>query len=108
MVSIGKHISAVTWQSAAFALWESFTAIAVSAGLITLFREKYNRQSPLIIAMSKSAFAVYVFHLPVIIAITLLAVSLALPPVIKFIVMTAVCVPVCFAAAHLIFTRIPL
>lgn len=98
----------VTWQSAAFSLWESFTAVAVSVGLITRFREKYNYQSPLVEAMSKSAFAVYVFHSPIIIAAALLVAPLALLPIMKSLLMCIICVPVCFAATHFAFLKIPL
>lgn len=90
----------LTWQSALFSLWESFTAVAMDLGLLMLFREKFSRQSSFIKAQSGSAFAVYVFHAPVIIAITLLFAPLAWPPFIKFLVMSAVCVPASFATGY--------
>ena len=33
----------LTWQSAAFSTWESFVAVAMSFGLIAVFREKFNQ-----------------------------------------------------------------
>jgi fucose 4-O-acetylase-like acetyltransferase len=103
-----SYSGGLTWQSAAFALWESFTAVAVSAGLITLFREKYNYQGRIIKAMSQSAFAVYMFHTPVIIAAAQLAKPLPLPPLAKFVLLSLICVPLCFALAHFVIRRIPL
>jgi glucan biosynthesis protein C len=38
----------LTWQSAAYSLWESFVAIAMSIGLVAVFKEKFNRQSTLV------------------------------------------------------------
>ena len=34
----------LTWESAGFSLWESFVAVAMSIGLIAVFREKLNHQ----------------------------------------------------------------
>jgi glucans biosynthesis protein C len=97
-----------TWQSATFSLWESFTCIAVSTGLLVLFREKFNRQGQLVKALSGSAFAVYVFHAPIIVAATLLFKSVPWLPGFKFAATVAVCLPVCFAVAHYVVMKIPL
>ncbi len=97
----------LTWQSAVFALWESFTAVAMDIGLIALFREKFNGQRKLAKELSGSAFAVYVFHTPIIIAAALLFAPIGWPPFFKFAAMSAICVPACFAAAFSL-RRIPL
>ena len=62
----------LTWQSAAYSLWESFVAVAISIGLIGVFREKFNHQSKFVKTLSDSAFAVYMFHPPIIVAVSLL------------------------------------
>lgn len=103
-----SHNGGMTWQSGAFALWESFTAVAVSSGLIAIFREKYNSQSHLIKTMSDNSFAVYVFHAPVIIGVAQLMHPLEWLPIIKFLLMCVICIPLCFASTHFIFKRIPL
>lgn len=97
----------LTWQSAAYALWESFTAVAMDVGLLVLFREKFNGQGRLVKALSGSAFAVYVFHTPIIVAITLLFRPVAWLPGFKFITMIAVCLPVCFGVGWLL-KKVPL
>lgn len=89
-----------TWQSAVFALWESFTAVAMCAGLLVLFREYFNTQNRLTKTLSSSAFAVYVFHTPVIVAITLLFLPVEWSPFVKFVVMIPICLPVCFAISY--------
>lgn len=96
-----------TFQGALFALWESFTAIAMDFGLLVLFREKYNNQSRFIKAQSDSSFAVYVFHTPIIVAAAILVQSVAIIPVVKFAVMTVICVPLCFALSYII-RKIPI
>lgn len=97
-----------SWQAAAYALWESFVAVAMVIGLITLFREKYNYQGKLVKVLSDNSFAVYVFHAPIIIAASQLIKPLTFLPIIKFIILCVICIPVCFAFTHLIIRRIPL
>ncbi len=96
------------WQSAAYALWESFVSVGMSVGIIALFKEKYNKQNKLVKALSDSSFAVYMFHAPIIITITLLFKPVLLPPLVKFIIMCIVSIPICFILSHFIFKRIPL
>ncbi len=96
-----------TWQSAGFAVWESLTAVLVSYGLLTLFREKFNTQAKLGTALSKSAFAVYMFHTPIIIAVSLLLRPLEIMPIFKFLLTGVICVPLCYVIGYFILIRIP-
>lgn len=98
----------LTWQSAAFSTWESFIAVAMSIGLIAVFREKFNRQSKLVKTLSDNSFAVYMFHPMIIIPVTLLLIPLALYPIAKWLLLCVICVPLCFAATHFVFRKIPL
>jgi surface polysaccharide O-acyltransferase-like enzyme len=98
----------LTWQSAAFSLWESFIAVSVSFGLIGVFREKFNRRSKFMKAMSDNSFAVYLFHPMIIIPVTILFSPLALYPIAKWLLLCLICIPLCFAATYFIFRRIPL
>ncbi len=47
------------------------------------------------------------FHPPIIVAVALLLASVALYPVVKRVVLCIICVPLCFAATHYVFRRIP-
>ncbi|MEN6342499.1 MAG: acyltransferase family protein [Methanospirillum sp.] len=97
-----------TWQSAAFSLWESFVAVAMGIGLVAVFGETFDRQSPLVRKLSDNAFAVYMFHPPIIVGVALLFGTVALYPVAKWLLLCLICVPLCFAATHFVFRRIPL
>ena len=101
-------LGGLTWQSAVYSLWESFIAVSVSLGLIAVFREKFNHQNKVANALSNNAFAVYMFHPMIIIPVTLLFSSLALYPIAKWLLLCIVSVPLCFAATHFVFRRIPL
>ncbi len=98
----------MTWQSAAYSVWESSVAVLMSFGLIAVFREKFNHQSKLVKTLSDNSFAVYMFHPMIIIPVTLLLSPVALYPVVKWLLLCIICIPLCFAATHFIFRKIPL
>ncbi len=98
----------LTWQSAGFSVWESFVAVAMSIGLIAVFREKFNRQGTLVKKLSDNSFAVYMFHPPIIVAVALLLSPVVLYPVATWLMLCVICVPLCFAATHFVFRKIPL
>ncbi len=95
------------WQSLAWCLWESFFCVGFNLGLLVLFRERWNHQGPFARFMSVNAFAVYVFHPPILIAITLSLRGLAVLPVQKFLLAVVLTVPVCFLASEYVFRRVP-
>ncbi|MGD0204038.1 MAG: acyltransferase family protein [Candidatus Bathyarchaeia archaeon] len=101
-------LGGLTWQSAAFSLWESAVAVLMSLGLIAVFREKFNRQSKLVKTLSDNSFAVYMFHPMIIIPVTILFAPLVLYPVAKWLLLCVICIPLCFAATYFVFRRIPL
>lgn len=95
------------WQSAALSIWESFTCVAMCLGLLTLFREKFNAQGPLAQFLSHNAFAVYVFHPPILIICARLMHGLAWEPLAKFAILTGLAAGMTFTLSALVFRRIP-
>ena len=98
----------VTWQSAAFSLWESFFCLGVCLGLTVWFREKFNQPGRLTQWLSDNCFAVYMFHAPVLISITLALQGWAAPKPAKFLAATVLAVVLTYAASSLVLRRIPL
>ncbi len=99
------------WQSAAIALWESFFCVGICLGLLVLFREKYNRQGRISKFLAANAFAVYVFHAPILVAASMLVQGIAIYPLLKMVIMVMIMVPACYGFAWLIrkipgFTKI--
>ena len=97
-----------TWQSAVICFWESFFCLGFCLGLTVLFREKFNRQGWFSKWMTDNCFAVYLFHTPLLIAVTLGLRGFAAPKPIKFLVATALGTACTFLASHFVFRRIPL
>jgi fucose 4-O-acetylase-like acetyltransferase len=96
------------WQSAAINLWESFTCVALSFGLLVLFRDKFPSQGPVARFLSANAFGVYVFHPPIVIICALVLYQLAWSPLVKFAILTAAAVTLTFALSGAVFRQIPL
>ncbi len=98
----------LNWQSALYAIWESFISVAMSIGMIGIFQEKYNKQPPLVKVLSDNSFCVYMFHSAIIISVSLLLLPLKLYPLVKFLAAAVIGLPLCFLASNYIFRRIPL
>ncbi|MEO7145346.1 MAG: acyltransferase, partial [Bryobacteraceae bacterium] len=99
---IGAFYEGRHWQSAAFSLWESVTCVAISFGLLVLYREKLNAQGKLGKFLSGNAFSVYVFHPPIVILGARMMQGLAWHPLLKFAVLTCFSIIVAFALSEIL------
>jgi glucan biosynthesis protein C len=82
--------------------WEAFICVGLSMGLVVLFRERFNGQpGRLLSAMGGAAYAAYVFHLLVVVALQFSLVEVPLPPLAKFALVTLVGVPLSFGIGYL-------
>ena len=95
------------WQSAAFSLWEAFFCVGVCLGFTVLFRDRWNYQGRLTAFLSSNSFAAYVFHTPILVAITLGLKDWAAPIGAKFALACLLAVPATFLACGLAIRRLP-
>ncbi len=94
------------WQSAGFCLWESLVCAGVCLGLTVLYREKFNTNGSVAKVLTANAFAVYVLHPPVLIAISHALRPFEAPALIKFVVLTILAFSATLALA-VVVRRIP-
>ncbi len=87
------------WRSLVPSLWQSVNSVCLTVGMIALCRERWNRQSGLVAQLSASAFAVYVFHPPVLVALAQLLGPAPLGALPKAVLLSALGLPICFAVA---------
>ncbi len=106
--SSDKLAGGPTWQSALLSFWESFFCVGLCLGLIVLFREKFNRRGKLTRWLADNCFSVYLFHTPLLIAITLALRGFDAPKLVKFSCATALGVAASYLASSLLFRRVPL
>jgi hypothetical protein len=94
-------------QALAYALWDQATGVAMIVGLIVFFRERLNRQGPLTREAAASSYTAYIIHTPVIILLALAVRYVTIYPLLKFVLVSLVAVPLCFALGAVI-RRAPL
>jgi peptidoglycan/LPS O-acetylase OafA/YrhL len=95
-----------TWQSAAYAMWDSTFSVGISLALITFFRHSFNRESRLGRFLSEQSYTVYIIHTPLIVLLALALRGLHPEQLLKFALASAIAVPLCFGAAWLV-RRLP-
>ena len=98
----------LSWQSYAYAVWESFLSLGMSIGLLGLFKEKFNRENKLMIILAKNSFSVYVWHILILVGVSLLMRNAAMHPLVKIIVVAGITLAICFFLSHYVFRRLPL
>ncbi len=95
------------WQSAAFSLWEAFFCLGVCLGLTVLFRDRFNKQGRFARWMSRNSFTAYLFHTPLLVAVTLALRDVSSPPIAKFVIASALAVPITFLLSGFLLRHIP-
>jgi peptidoglycan/LPS O-acetylase OafA/YrhL len=78
-------------------LWEAFLCCGLCIGFTVLFREKMNRQGRLARDLAASTYAVYLFHVPILVPLQYALRYAALGPLTKFFLVTLIAIPVTFA-----------
>jgi fucose 4-O-acetylase-like acetyltransferase len=106
--SLAAYQGGLHWQSLGMAFWESMTGTAISLCLLVVFRERFNRQGRAARFFSANAFAVYVFHTPILIAISRLVSPVQAPLLLKFLFLTFISLVVSYALCSLLFRKLPL
>jgi hypothetical protein len=95
------------WQSLGLCFWEAIAGVGLSLYFLVLFREKFNRQGKWSRFFSDNAFAVYVFHPPILIAISLSMAGLHWDPLLKFLLLTFLSIVVSFSISAFVLRKIP-
>lgn len=92
------------WQALVYALWESFLCVSMCIGLIYVFRRYANRGGRLARLLSRNAYTAYLIHEVVIVALAYTARDVMVYPLLKWVLVALVAVPLCFGLSSLIRT----
>ena len=90
------------WQSLVYTLWESFLCISMCIGLVYLFRRYRNRRGKIAAFLVPNAYTAYLIHAVVITALAFAFQDIALYPILKWVIVALVAVPLCFGISSLI------
>jgi glucan biosynthesis protein C len=85
-----------TAMDVVYPVWEALLCCGMCIGLLVLFRERLNHQGRWGRAMAGSQYAAYLFHVPVVVLVQYTVAGAAMPPLAKFLLVTAVSVPLTF------------
>ena len=96
------------WQSLIECFRDQLAGVGISLFLLVWFRRQFQEQGKVARYFSANAFAVYVFHTPVLITLSKMMIGLHLPLLLKFILLTLLSILVTYALSSLILRRIPL
>lgn len=100
-LSIGL-LDAGTVQDLLQALGESIMAVGLIIGLLVLFRERFNSQGATARFLSDHAFTVYIIHPVILVGLGYAFSWLEAPALVKFAIVAALAVPLCWTAAYLV------
>jgi glucan biosynthesis protein C len=91
------------WESLTYAVWESFLCVSMCIGVIYAFRHYVNSRGKLAGFLVPNAYTAYIIHALVITSVAFAASDL-LPiyPLLKWVVLALVSVPLCFGLSALI------
>jgi len=85
-----------TWQSAAYAIWESIMMVAMIIFLLYFFRERINRTSAITIGMAASVYTVYIIHQTILYGLNIGFLSIEIPSYTKFFIVSLIGVTLSF------------
>ena len=94
------------WPSAFYAIWEQLIGFSIVAALLCIGKHKWNNPSRFFATLSRSTFAVYVFHPLVVISLTVALSSWAIEPAIKLLIVAPLAVAGSFLLG-LLLVKIP-
>lgn len=106
--NLKPYTGGMHWQSFVECCREQLVGVGLSIFFLIWFREKYNKQGDLAKFFSANAFAVYVFHTPVLIALSKIMIVLHWPLLLKFVLLTMLSIIITYVLSAVVFRKIPL
>jgi peptidoglycan/LPS O-acetylase OafA/YrhL len=93
--------------SALKCIWEALVCVGMSYLLIALYRKYFNSQRRAARFLSDNAFAVYLFHPPILVFCAILIHEAGMPGPAKAVLLTGIAAMAAFAVSALVLRRIP-
>lgn len=99
---IDHFMGGLNWSCFSYTIWEQIVGFSMIMALFGLFKAKLNQQGSFARKLSASAYAVYVFHAPILVFIGSLFLEFKVQPFFKFIALAPVALASCFLLAYLV------
>jgi glucan biosynthesis protein C len=83
-------------------LWETILFIGMTVFLLYLFRERFNKAGPLLRSMARNVYTVYIVHLTLLWGMTIVFLSVNIPTILKFFIVSFITISLSFLLSALI------
>ncbi len=90
------------WQSLVFSLWEAFFCMAMCIAVTYVFRRYLNTRGRVSQFLVPNAYTAYIIHAPIIVTLAFAIRDVDAYPLLKWVVVALVAVPLCFVLGDLI------
>jgi hypothetical protein len=102
----GDNIEAIlggfTLLSFLVSTWESIACLSIIISILSIFQNRYKNQGRLAKWMSPNFFIAFIIHYPIIVAVTIPLLSVAIPTYVKFFIVGVISIFLCFSIGNLI------
>jgi vacuolar-type H+-ATPase subunit I/STV1 len=89
------------WKCFSYAIWEQIVGLGMIVALFGIFKGTFNSQGSIAKKLSASAYAVYVFHTPIIVELAFVFLDFNIPQFWKFVVLSPIALVSCFLFAYI-------
>lgn len=103
---VDMALGGINWASVSFALLYGVVSITFTLWCVTWLRRRWPTHGPLMSKAGRGSYATYLLHPVVLVSVMLALRSVPVRAEIKFVVVSVVAVPVCFAVGYAV-TRLP-
>jgi surface polysaccharide O-acyltransferase-like enzyme len=100
--NIVKFMGGMHWQAFASVLWETILCIGITVFLLYFFRERFNSAGPLLRFLAGNVYTVYIIHLTLLWGINIVFLSVSIPTILKFFVVSVITISLSFLLSALI------
>lgn len=107
MTNVTIFSGGLTFASLIGSIWDAFLCVSMCIALLALFKNRFNSQGRIAKAMADNSFTVYLIHIPLILFLQYLLIGIPIDPLIKFIIVGAIGIPLVFAVSHFGIRRLP-
>jgi surface polysaccharide O-acyltransferase-like enzyme len=105
--TLNDFMGGFSWQSLVMAMWEAFLVVGVCLGALVLFRQRWNRPGRLAKGLAASTYTVYLTHPVVVVSVASAFSTVALYPLLKFVIAVLLVLPLSFLISSVI-RKLPL
>jgi surface polysaccharide O-acyltransferase-like enzyme len=90
------------WQAFGLALWETILFIGITVFLLRFFRDRFNKAGALLLSMARNVYTVYIIHLTLLWGMDIVFLSVNIPTIVKFLIVSLITIFLSFLLSALI------